>query len=62
MHFIDFNRLKERVTYEQAVDALRLSMRRHSYSWRGKCPACDSQSDRALVVTEGKGFYCFDAK
>ena len=59
---VNFAELKEAVSLEQAVQALGLSLNAHGQQLRGKCPACESANDRALVVTPGRGFYCFTAK
>lgn len=61
--FIDFAALKERVTVEEAIPLLGLSLKNRNGQWRGPCPACNSGGDRALVVTLAKNaFYCFAIK
>lgn len=60
--FIDFAEVKERVSFADAVSHLSLELRRSGNQWRGPCPTCQSGGDRALVVTEGKGFFCFAQK
>lgn len=62
MPFIDFQDLKERVAYADAISFLKLNLKRHGAQWRGRCPVCKSGGDRALVVTDGRGFYCWAAK
>lgn len=62
MPFIDFQELKGRVSFADAITFLNLDLKRHGNQWRGKCPVCKSGGDRALVVTDGKGFYCWAAK
>lgn len=57
--FTDFADLKSRVSFAQTVSALKLDLKQSGNQWRGKCPACLKGGDRALVVTEGKGFFCF---
>jgi DNA primase len=57
--FIDFAAVKESVSFSDAIDYLGLKLKHSGNQWRGPCPTCDSAGDRALVVTEGKGFYCW---
>lgn len=60
---VDFQDIKARVNIEDAIPFLGLTLKRNANGQlRGKCPACDSDSDRALVVTPGKGAYCFNEK
>jgi hypothetical protein len=54
--------LKERVSFADVISFLNLDLKRHGPQWRGKCPVCKSGGDRALVITDGKGFYCWAAK
>lgn len=61
MPYIDFKELKERVSFTDTISFLNLNLKRHATGWRGKCPACEAGGDRALVITEGKGFFCFAA-
>src|SRR5689334_18241387 len=58
--FVDFDELKGRVSFSQAIALLGLQMKQSGNQWRAQCPACKG-SDRSLVVTEGKGFFCFTA-
>ncbi len=58
MSFTDFQELKTRVSFEQAINLLGLTLKRSGNQWRGACPVCKG-SDRSLVITEGKGFFCF---
>src|ERR1035437_10503579 len=63
MPFVDFAELKARVSIEQAVAMLSLSLNKAGAQLRGPCPTCNAGGDRALVVTPDKGlFYCFAAK
>lgn len=62
MPFIDFSAVKEAVSFADTISHLDLKLRRTGNQWRGPCPHCESGGDRALVITEGKGFYCFHAK
>lgn len=56
----DFALINERVTLEAAAQMLGLQLKPSGKSLRSQCPACQG-SDRALVVTPGKGFYCWDS-
>lgn len=60
--FIDFAEVKEKVSFADAISYLKLGLKGSGNQWRGPCPACNSGGDRALVVTEGRGFYCFANK
>lgn len=60
--FIDFAELKASLTFADVVNRLGLELKQSGNQLRGACPACKSGGDRALVVTEGKGFYCFPSK
>jgi DNA primase len=60
--FIDFAALKEQVSFEDAISLLDLTLKRSGAQWRGACPMCGTGGDRALVITEGKGYYCFGGK
>lgn len=69
MDRIDFSELKQRVTLDEVIGFLGLSMTRAATKeygdppqWRGACPACQSRGNRSLVVTEGKGYYCFEQR
>jgi len=59
--FIDFTDLKERFGFVQVIDALKLPVTQRGNQWRGACPACKSGGERALVITDGKAFFCFAA-
>lgn len=60
---MDFAAIKARIAIEDAIPFLGLTLKRTTNGQlRGKCPACDSDNDRALVVTPGKGAYCFNEK
>ncbi len=60
-NFVDFNELKERVSFGQTIDLLGIQMKKSGAQWRGACPACKKGGDRALVVTDSKAFFCFSA-
>lgn len=61
-NFTDFVALKEAVSFATAIDLLGLKLKLSGNQWRGPCPACIRAGDRALVVTEGRGFYCWGIK
>jgi hypothetical protein len=48
-------------TFAQTIALLTLTLKQTNTGWRGPCP-CGNGGDRALVVTEGKGAYCFGAQ
>ncbi|MCB0055400.1 MAG: hypothetical protein KDE45_00155 [Caldilineaceae bacterium] len=57
--YIDFQELKSEVGVQAVADMLALKLTAHDEGLRGPCPRCKSGGDRALVVTPGKGYYCF---
>lgn len=59
--FVDFAQVKENVSFTDAIQYLDLAMKKAGNQWRGSCPACNG-GERSLVLTEGRGFYCFDNK
>lgn len=62
MSRVDFAAVKARVTYNDVLRFLDLHGKKVSDQWRGRCPACDTDNDRALVLTAGRGAYCHAAK
>jgi len=60
--FVDFSAVKEQVSFADAVSHLELDVKRSGNQWRGPCPSCKTGGDRALVITEGKGYFCFAQK
>lgn len=60
--FIDFQAVKEAVSFTDAISLLGLKLKHAGNQWRGPCPACRSAGERALVVTEGRGYYCWGVK
>jgi len=62
MSFVDFNTVKEKVTLLDTVSLLGLELTKRGETYRGQCPVCPNSSERALVVTPGKGWYCFTGK
>ena len=60
--YIDFARLKEKVSIEQVASLLQLKLKAHGDQLRGECPVCKG-GERGLAVTKSKSaFYCFSAK
>ena len=63
MPYIDFAAVKQQHTIDQVAAMLGLSLKPSGEQLRGKCPICDSENDRALVITPSNNvFYCHDAK
>lgn len=62
MSRVDFAAVKARVTYNDVLRFLGLHGKKVSDQWRGRCPACNTDNDRALVLTAGRGAYCHAAK
>lgn len=61
--YIDFGDLKANTNIESMIPILGIPIKQQGRQWRGHCPACDSDSDRALVVTPAKqAYYCFSAE
>lgn len=60
--FLDFAALKEEFDFDDAIAFLGLRMTPTGNQLRGSCPACKSGGPRGLVITPGKGFYCFGVK
>ena len=60
--FIDFSSLKQQVSLSEVVEMLGLKLTHFDNQWRGPCPKCNAGGERALVITEGKGYYCFAKK
>ena len=61
-NFVDFSAVKEAVSFSDAIDYLELKLKHAGNQWRGPCPTCNSGGNRALVLTEGRGWYCFAQK
>ena len=60
--FVDFAEVKEKVSFFDTIGHLKLDMKQSGNQWRGACPTCKSGGDRALVITDGKGWFCFAFK
>lgn len=60
--FIDFNAVKEAVSFSDAIEYLNLRLKLAGNQFRGPCPVCTSAGDRALVVTPDRGYFCFGEK
>jgi hypothetical protein len=58
MPSIDFAEIKGRVTELQVADMLGLTLKKSGNTWRGHCPICKNNNQRALAITPGKGWYC----
>lgn len=58
--FLNFEEIKAANPISEVVERLGLNMNKSGASLRGKCPVCESDGDRNLVVTPDKGVYfCF---
>jgi DNA primase len=60
--FVDFADVKEKVSFSDTINHLNLDVKQAGNQWRGACPTCKSGGDRALVITDGKGWFCFALK
>lgn len=58
---INFAEVKERFSFAAVIDKLGLKLVHYNDQWRGQCPECRG-GDRSLVITEAKGFTCFDSQ
>jgi hypothetical protein len=59
--FVDFQLVKEKVSFEQVMQMLGLKMQQSGGQFRSSCPV-HGGGERTLVVTPTKGFYCFADK
>lgn len=57
MPFVDFKALKQSVSIERAAQLLNLKLHKSGQQLRGQCPACQTDDDRSLAITPGKGLY-----
>lgn len=62
VNFVDFSLVKENISFERAIELLDLKLKHSGNQYRGPCPACVRAGDRALVITEGRGWYCWGIK
>lgn len=60
--FVDFAEVKEKVSFSDTIGHLKLDMKQSGNQWRSACPTCKNGGDRALVITDGKGWFCFGLK
>ena len=61
--FIDFKQLAEEIDIEAVAALLNLALRGSAKELRGKCPACDSDNERALqVIPQTNSFRCYAAE
>jgi CHC2 zinc finger len=60
--FLDFQQIKDLFSFDDAINFLDLRMSSAGNQLRGTCPTCQSGGPRGLVITPGRGFYCFGAK
>lgn len=61
-NFLDFQLIKERVLFTDAIELLHLKLKLAGNQFRGPCPACPNSGDRSLVVTPDRGYFCFGEK
>ena len=61
--FVDFEEIKKRVSIDEVLPMLTLSLKGKGNQLRGACPACQRGGDRALVITLSEdAYYCFANK
>ena len=60
--FIDFQKVKQQVSLSDVAGMLDLQLTQNGNQWRGPCPRCNTGGERALTITEDKGFRCFAKK
>ena len=57
---IDFSELKSKVSIEQMLKLLGITLKQHSNQLRGCCPIHKGTDQRGFVVTPSKGlWFCF---
>ena len=60
---VDFQLIKQAASVENVIRFLRLTLRQHGDTWRGRCHLCRNGDDRAFVITGSKRlFHCFKCK
>ncbi len=60
MPYLDFETIKADYPISRVVELLELELKPSGKQMRGKCPVCEGDSQRNLVITPNKGlYYCF---
>lgn len=63
MTYVDFADVKANNPIESAITLLDLKVKRTGDQYRGRCPACDTDDERALVITPDKdAYFCHTQK
>lgn len=62
MAYVSFDEVKKAVSIEKAAELLGLKLKPGNNQSRGPCPVCLNAGERAMVITPGKGWYCWGAK
>jgi len=57
--FVDFAKLKQRVSIEQVVQMLGLNIKHAGEQWRGPCPPARPEVTRTRGQYGKQSFYCF---
>ncbi|MBS4082914.1 MAG: hypothetical protein KGZ73_05135 [Rhizobiales bacterium] len=57
--YLDFQKIKESVSIEDAAKRLNLKLKQSGNQLRGECPSCKSGNERVLAITPSKNvFFC----
>ncbi|WP_164938317.1 CHC2 zinc finger domain-containing protein [Bradyrhizobium guangzhouense] len=59
MPFYDFEAIKASTDILKVAEDLQLTLKKSGAGYRCACPACGANNERGLVITPGKGYYCF---
>ncbi|MDA9009576.1 CHC2 zinc finger domain-containing protein [Alphaproteobacteria bacterium] len=60
MAYLNFDEIKNANPIDKVMETLGLELIKSGKGYRGKCPSCESDNDRNLVITPDKGvYYCF---
>jgi len=60
---INFAAIKHSVAIDRVIPFLGLAVKKNGETFRGRCPVCNTDDDRSLVITPFKNvYYCFAAK